>query len=538
MQDNNATVLVGAGQYLQRGLDPRESLDPLGLMLQACAAAAEDCGLGPEIWSRLDTLAVVDVFAWEAKNPARLLAERLEAKPRRELVSTVGGNTPQSLVNDISARIRSGDCSLALIAGANAVDTLKRARKAGIELDWVAGGDGRAEVFGDSRLGSSDVENNHSLYLPVNIYPLFENALRAERGSSLEEHSLSMASLFARFSEVAHDNPYAWFPTARSAEEIATPAPANRRVAFPYTKYMNAVMATDQSAALLLTSVARARALGIPEEKWVFFRGGADAYESPWFMSERPSFTGCPAMRQAGEQALLRSGLTVDDIDRFDLYSCFPVAVETACRELGLREDDPRGFTVTGGLPFFGGPGNNYSTHAIATVVQNLRDAGGNALVSANGWYLTKHAIGVYSSEPGESVLAASVDENRTPHSAVATGGNGTGDGSGAGRTGVATVPSGSDHAGAREGCEDHEDVVAIAVEPEGMGRIETYTVIFARDGSPKKGIVIGRLDDGRRFLALTPSEPGLLEGLCESEAVGRRGRVTPGSPANTFVPD
>jgi len=259
-------------------------------------------------------------------------------------------------------------------------------------------------------------------------------------------------------------------------------------------------MAVDQAAAVIVTSAAEARRLGVPEERMVWFLGGSDASEDPWNVSERPRLDVCPAMKLAAEQAMARAGVTTPEIDFFDLYSCFPVAVEIACEGLGIAEDDPRGLTVTGGLPYFGGPGNNYSLHGIAAMVEALRKRpGATGLVTANGWYLTKHAAGVYSSAP----------------------------------------PSRAPLAEPRVEAARHEGgAVVVADRPDGRGVVEAYTVVCGRTGEPETGIVVGRLDDGRRFLAHTPEDRRLFEDWMTSEAVGRRGSVRAGSPVHVFTPD
>ena len=156
----------------------------------------------------------------------------------------------------------------------------------------------------------------------------------------------------------------------------------------------------DQGAAVVMTSVGRAKALGIDPARWVYLHGCAEASEK-LLVSERVNYYSSPAMRVNGEHALAMAGKTLDDMHLFDLYSCFPSAVELACAALGLDTADPRGLTLTGGLPFFGGPGNNYSMHAIATLLPQLRarpQAFG--LITANGGYVSKHATGIYSATP------------------------------------------------------------------------------------------------------------------------------------------
>jgi acetyl-CoA C-acetyltransferase len=247
-----------------------------------------------------------------------------------------------------------------------------------------------------------------------------------------------------------------------------------------------------------MMSADAARAYGIPEDRWVYWWGGAHAHERAWYASERPDFAACPALRAAAGGALDRAGIGIDDVDLIDFYSCVPVAVEMACEMLGVDEADPRDLTVTGGLPYAGGPGNSYTLHALAVVVDRLRaGAGRAALVTGNGWYLTKHSATVVSREPAEGALA--------PGGAVD----------------VAAAPG----------------PVKIVDEAGGAATLETYTLLYGRDGAPERGIAIGRLDDGSRFLANTPDERDVLERFAAVENVGRRGVVSSRDGHNRFEP-
>ena len=246
----------------------------------------------------------------------------------------------------------------------------------------------------------NDYERAYGLAFPVNTYPLFETAIRGQRHRTPEQHLDALGKFFSPFSKVASENPHSWFPTYRPPEEISTPSEKNRFVGFPYTKYLNAVIEVDMAAAVVMTSVGKARELGIPESKWVFLHGCADAADI-WFVSERVNFHSSPAIRTMGKKAFTMAGRTTGDMAFIDLYSCFPSAVELGCQELGIAEDDPRGLTVTGGLPYFGGPGNNYVMHSIVTMTDKLRNSPGKfGLATGNGWYVTKHSAGIYSTAP------------------------------------------------------------------------------------------------------------------------------------------
>lgn len=500
MREQRRVLLIGAAQLSERDLELATAPSPLDMLTRIARESAETAGIDPARLADLDTIALTNIMGWAPANGPGLVGEALGAKPATEIASAVGGETSLGLTNAVAERIAKGESELAFVGGCNNLRTLNLARKAETRLDWPTGGAGEPTPFGKDKWGASKAEEAVGLNMPISIYPLFENALRAARGQTLEEHRLAMGALFAPFTRVAASNPHAWFPVERSAEELTRATSENRMIGFPYPKYLNAVMATDQAAGGLLASEETARGLGIPESDWIHWRAGALEIEDPWFATERPSFAEAPALAHCHHQALARAGLTLEDIDLFDFYSCFPSAVAMACEMLGLAQDDPRGLTLTGGLPYAGGPGNSYSLHALASVYDALRDQRGeHALLTGNGWYLTKHSASIFSREPA-------------PESAN-----------------VAAAPPPAAWKAAP---------VTLRPEAEGSGRVETYTIVHGRDGAPERGIIVGRLDaSGERFLANTPSDPALLETLEASELIGVRGEVRTRDGQSEFQP-
>ena len=380
--DPRTPVVVGVGQVMtppDAGLAPGDRPEPLELMAAALWAAAEDCdgvaagaaGAGNALIRRADSIRVVQPLGWHAVNPALLVAERLgfgegEA-PAQLMVSAIGGNAPEALMHDACLAISRGDLDVVLITGAEALyaRTLARRDPTRPWLSWASQPEGTQApvIFGVERPGATDLEMNRGVVLPVHAYPLFENALRAANGWTLDDHAARIGALWSRFSHVASGNPNAWIRAPRSADEIVRSGPGNRMVSFPYPKLCTANMQVDQGAGSIVCSVEAARAAGVPEERWVFPLAGADAHDH-WFISQRPELHRSPAIRLAGSAALEQAGLGIDEVSWIDLYSCFPVAVQITAAELGLAVDDPdRPLTLTGGLTFGGGPGNNYTSH-------------------------------------------------------------------------------------------------------------------------------------------------------------------------------
>lgn len=476
--DPRSPVIVGVGQYLHRANGIEDSLDAIALMERAVLAAASDAGLaGPPI---PDVLRVVSLLSWRYGNPPRFLAERLGFDDIRLEYTSMGGNTPQSLVNRTAAEIQSGKLDTVILAGGEAWRTRMRARKSNTDLPWPrTSADDVPTIIGTELEMNLQAEKDSGIYMPVQVYPMFETALRAAAGRTPEEHTRFLGQLWSGLSEVAAGNPYAWIQDAKTSDEITTVTAANRTIGLPYPKLMNSNNDVDMAAAIIMCSVEAARRMGIPEEQWVFPHSGTDCHEHP-FVSNRDTFARTPAIELGGRRALELANIGIDDVSVIDLYSCFPSAVQLGAQSLGISLD--RQWSRTGGLTFAGGPWNNYVMHAIATVVQDLREQPGEfGLVWANGGYATKHAFGVYStSPPTEFRHAEPQDEiDRLPSRKLAT-----------------------------------------PADAAGPATIEAYTVMFSRDAEPEQSIASCLLPDGRRAWG-TSSDPELTTAMCIDEWIG-----------------
>ncbi len=487
MIDPRTPVLAGVGQCEQR-CPPGEAASPVELFARAARLAGDDAG--GNLLARAGTVATVAIVAWPYADPGRMVAAALGIEPRRTVLSTTGGNSPQLLLNEIGARIQRGACDVVLLGGADAIHTRWRARREPrTEITWpVDDGPPCPDVVGIEQRGTDDWEMAHGLAAPTNVYPLFETALRAEAGHSIAEHQRAVGELWSQFAAVSARNPHAWSQRAFSASEIAEPAPDNRMVVFPYTKRMCANIDVDQGAALLLCSYEAARAAGIADERLVFLHAGADAHDH-WWVSTRASLARSTAIGAITRAALGACGLGIDDVARFDLYSCFPSAVQMAMQSIGLRGPaggDTRPLTVTGGLGFAGGPVNNYPTHAVATMAEHLRaDPGAFGVTTALGWYVTKHSVGVWSSRPPERSYTR-IDPART-------------------QAAVDTEPA-RVAAGAYTGPVD----------------VEATSVVMERDGNPASATVAGLAPDGRRVLAVSRDRDA-MRSMCEKPWEGNR---------------
>jgi acetyl-CoA C-acetyltransferase len=477
--DPRTPVIVGAGQVVRRDPPDAEGCEPVTMMVDALRLAGEDSDGGERLLRRADSVRCVPVIGWPYGDAAALVAADLGARPRETVQScAVGGDGPQRLVNDTACAIAAGEIDVALIAGAEAVAALRSAPAPA----WRRQDEGVAPTreLDERREAVNEAELAAGTALPVTMYALIESAVRAGTGAEDAAHLSKIARTWSRFSEVAAGNPFAWISRAFTPAEIATPSAANRLVAAPYTKLLTANIQVNLGAGLILTSAQAATDAGVPTDRWVFIHAGAQAQDE-WHVSERHTLAASPAIRALGRAVLEHAGLGIDEIAEIDLYSCFPSAVQVAAGELGLALDDPnRPLTVTGGLTFAGGPGNNYTTHAIATLVERLRAAPeGYGLVTAVGWYLTKHSIGIYSARPPRCPFA-SIDppvENPPARRLLRT--------------------------------------------YAGPASVEAHTVTYARDGTPEALIATALTPEGDRILTRI-ADRGLIDQLSDGELTGR----------------
>ena len=410
---DNTPVIIGVGQYSEKvDEEGYEALSYMDLAGRSLAAAISDSGASGDVAGAIDVLAAIRAFEMSradrkppfgaADNVPRAIAKRVGADPSRAILTTTGGQTNQKLVGEFARDIAAGDAQVAVVVGSEAISTVLALSAKGEIPDWSEEIGGQCEDQGFGVEGLME----HSLFAhgatgAIPLYAIAENARRAKQGKSLEEYRSDIGELFEPFTRVAAANPHSAAPVERSAQELATVTQRNRIVAEPYTRMTVARDQVNQAAAIIIASAGKARELGVPEDKWVHIHAVSHATEL--MLSERPDLAGNPASIASVEMALARAGKGIADMDYLDFYSCFAIPVFNQIEHFDLSANDPRGLTLTGGLPFFGGAGNNYSAHAIAEAVQRVRgDRGAFALVGANGGWMSKYATGVYSTDAAD----------------------------------------------------------------------------------------------------------------------------------------
>ena len=492
--DPRTPCLIGVAQrtwHLSGTDQAPEPLEMLAEVVDAAAADASASGGARAVLDAVDSLRSVYCLSWPYDDPPGRLAQRLGIDPRDRSYSGLSGTVPQQLLFDAVSRMKAGDLDVAVVCGAEALDTIRRLRKAGERATWSFRDPDRQPLPFDAPFHPAEVA--HQVFQAWLTFALRDVARRARLGAAPDDYRRQIGEVLAPLTEVAATNPYAWFPTARTAGELVDVTGANRIIGYPYTKNTVAIMDVDMASAFIVATHGAADRLGVPADKRVYLRGCAYA-EDAVYVAEHPDLSRSPAMTWALDQALSGAGVAIDDVAHLDLYSCFSSSIHFACDALGLDPLAPsRPLTVTGGLPYAGGPASNYLSHAIAAMVGALRDDPGSCgLVTGVGMHMTKHSAAVLSTEPGSVPLSW-------------------------------------------PGPGPEPERVAIVDTFTGDATVAAYTVVHDRDGTPIYGLVIADLPtgsagaDGRARAYGRIEDPAMLEAVEAEEWVGRRVRLMTG---------
>jgi acetyl-CoA C-acetyltransferase len=466
LPDDRVPVIVGVGEITDRPKEIADGLEPLALLEQALNRAEQDSGA--RLLGEIDSLDIVNFLSWRYRDPEILLSDRLGIKPNHAYYGPVGGESPIRYLHEAAQRIARGECSVAAVCGAEAQSSATKARRAGIDLPWTP----FAHDVPEPKRGAAfqkPIAVQLGVFRPITVYPFYEAATSAHWGQTPRQAMAESGQLWSRYSDVAAQNPNAWLKRRVSPEEITTPSPDNRLIAWPYTKLMVANPTVNMGGAVLMTSLAKARAAGIAQDRLVHVWGGASAQEPPDYLIRDQFYESHP------QNAVLKAvmDLVGGDGRRFDaieLYSCFPCVPKMARRTLGLGADVQP--TVTGGLTFFGAPLNTYMTHAACAMVRSLRDGAKLGLLYGQGGFVTKHHALVLSRQALQAPLRqdtsvqAEADSHRGP------------------------VPE-------------------FVTEASGKGAVESFTVIYRGKGEVEHGVVMLRTADNARALARVPAQDG-----------------------------
>ncbi len=464
LSEDRIPVIVGVGEIVDRPKDIAAGLEPLTLLEEALKRAEADSG--GKLLGEIGSLDVVNFLSWRYRDPEKQLAARLGIAPAHAYYGPVGGESPIRYIHEAAQRIARGECSVAAVCGAEAQSTATKAERAGITLPWTP----FAHDVEEPKRGAAfqkPLAVKLGVFRPVTVYPFYEAASSAHWGQTPREAMTESGELWSRYSDAASHNPNAWLKRHFAPAEITTPSPDNRLIAWPYTKLMVANPTVNMGAAVLLTSLAKARAAGIPEDRLVYPLGGASAEEPRDYLIRDQFHESHP------QNAVLRSVMDLAGgdgraFDAIELYSCFPCVPKMARRTLGLGSDVQP--TVTGGLTFFGAPLNTYMTHAACAMVRKLRDGARLGLLYGQGGFVTKHHALVVSRTPPREQLSQD--------------------------TSVQAIADRNKRA-----------VPEFVTEANGKGKVESFTALFGRNGEVEHGVVMLRTEQNTRTLARVPAQ-------------------------------
>src|ERR1700726_4012882 len=466
LSDDRIPVIVGVGEIVDRPKETPGGLEPLTLLEQALRRAEEDAG--GKLLGEIASLDIVNFLSWRYRDPEIALSERLGIKPEHAYYGPVGGESPIRYLHEAAQRIARGECSVAAVCGAEAQSTATKAERAGLELPWTP----FAHDVPEPKRGAAfqkPMAVKLGVFRPITVYPFYEAATSAHWGQTPREAMAESGRLWSTYSNVASQNPHAWLKRRFTSDEITTPTPDNRLIAWPYTKLMVANPTVNMGAAVLMTSLAKARAAGIAEDRLIHVWGGASAEEPRDYLIRDQFYESHP------QNAVLKAVMDLAGgdgkaFDAIELYSCFPCVPKMARRTLGLTADVQP--TVTGGLTFFGAPLNTYMTHAACAMVRKLRHGAELGLLYGQGGFVTKHHALVLSRQASPEPLAqdtsvqSEADRNKGP-------------------------------------------VPAFVTEATGKGKVESFTVLYGRGGEVEHGVVMLRTAENARALARVPASDG-----------------------------
>lgn len=463
VNEDRIPVIVGVGEIVDRPKEIADGLEPLALLEAALKRAEADSGA--KLLGEIQSLDVVSFLSWRYRDPEKLLAARIGASPAHCYYGPVGGETPIKYLHEAAKRIARGECSVAAVCGAEAQSTATKAERAGVKLPWTPFADD-VEAPKRNAAFQKPMAIKMGVFQPITVYPLYDSATSAHWGQTPREALAESGELWSTYAAVAAENPNSWLKKTFSPQEITTPSPDNRLIAWPYTKLMVANPSVNMGGAVLLTSLAKARAAGVPESRILHVLGGASAQEPVDYL-DRDQFVESHSQNAVLKASMDLAGGDGRKFDAIELYSCFPVVPKMARRTLGLGPDVKP--TVTGGLTFFGAPLNTYMTHAACAMVRKLRESGRLGLLYGQGGFVTKHHSLVLSREAPKQAMAqdTSVQAEADRH---------------------------------------WRKVPEFVTEAGGKGKVEAFTVIYRGNGEIVHGATMLRTEDDRRTLGRIPA--------------------------------
>ena len=470
----NRPVLVGIGLLQQKG-SFAELDEALILMEQATLSAIEDTE-NSSIVNYIDEVQVPKGY-WTYRDPGKWIAEKHGFSKAKTSVTKIGV-LQQNLINSACNKIINGDIRASLIVGGEARYKKIQALKEGLQFEEM-----ELTVNPDHY-----VKAKEDLYIPeeldalgmmaVGYYAIIESAMRFKHQRNLRDHELFIAKYYERFSQIAKNNPHAWYRNPFIADEIKNPTLKNQRIAYPYNKLHNSSWNVNQASALILCSEELADQLNVPKNKRVYPLVSSETNHMIAVI-QRPDLSKPAGLRLAANYLMETAQSYNINPSMFELYSCFPVAVLLFAEALNIPDYTDK--TVTGGMPFAGGPLNNYMIHATAQVLEKIRNNPSEiGLVTGVSGMMTKQALAIWGKDPLMDFRAKDV----TQEAAIL------------------------------------ETPVAMSSQNDGEGKVLGCTTLFQNNEGIKA--IIYAEDTNQQRKVITSTDKDIIKNLGEEEWVGK----------------
>ena len=402
----NRSVVIGISAIQQKG--NFENLDEaLHLMDKAVKEALSDSG-NKLVKDYIDEIRIPKGF-WRYRDPGKWIARNNNFKNIPTTYVTKIGVLQQNLINEACQKIETGEINASIILGGEARFKQLRAvieKKEYFETKLDENPDfyikAKEDLYGDEELAELGA-------MAVGYYATMETAIRKNDGEGIEEHQNNIALMYEEFSKIASENKDGWLNHPYAKEEILETSKKNKMLAYPYNKLHCTSWNVNQSAAIIICSEELANELEIDNKKRVYPISSSENNHMI-AIQQRPKLYESLGMTYAANSINKMIERLDIKLDAYDLYSCFPAAIKMFTKSIGLDSEIPK--TVTGSMPYAGGPLNSFVIHSTVKMIQKIRALEVKyGLITGVSGMMTKQSFCVWGKEYKEHFIFDDVTE-------------------------------------------------------------------------------------------------------------------------------
>ena len=390
----NRPVVIGIGSIQQK--ETFDKLDEALVLMDKAVKNAIHDSTNNKIVNYINEILVPKGY-WRYRDPGKWVAKKNNINSVETSVAKIG-ILQQNLLNSACKRIANGEINASLIMGGESRYKMLRAqieKKEYIETELNINPSKYIKAPDELNL---DIEKKELGLMAVGYYAILESALRASLKKNIKTHNEYISKMYSDFSKVASVNEDAWIDNPLNISEIGCVNSKNPLMAFPYNKNHCSSWNVNQSCAIIICSEAIADKLKVPFEKRVYPLASSETnHMIP--MLQRPNLIEPMGMKLAADFILNICKENNLDVDKYDLYSCFPVAVQMFAKSLNISNINQ--MTITGGMPFAGGPLNSFVLHSTTKLISKIRELNkGVGLITGVSGMMTKQSYALWSKNP------------------------------------------------------------------------------------------------------------------------------------------